>query len=374
LMEEIKMLGVDSGIYRDDGLMVTDLAPRGVEQLKKKLSAIFRKEKLEITIEANKKRVEFLDIYLDLDLDEYGPFRKPGDTPVYVHSQSNHPRKVLENIPLGINKRLSRISSSKEIFDKAAPEYEDALRKSGYENKLEYNPDEGECDSSVPKRKRSRKIIYFNPPYSRDVKTNVGRKFLQIMDKHFPPENPLSKIFNRNSVKMSYRCTANLGRKIAAHNAKILKNVKNEGEDRRMCSCRKKDMCPVDGKCLEEGVVYQAVVKREDGLTDSYVGLTENSFKDRWTKHKSSFRTRNPKNASGLSRYIWNLEDQNIQYEMEWKIISRAKPYDPASGVCRLCVREKYFIIFQPNMATINCKNEIAGPCLHKASRLLKKV
>jgi hypothetical protein len=84
------------------------------------LSAIFRKQKLEITIEANKEKVEFLDIYLDLDLDEYGPFRKPGDTPVYVHSQSNHPRKVLENIPFGVNKRLSRISSSKEIFDKAA--------------------------------------------------------------------------------------------------------------------------------------------------------------------------------------------------------------------------------------------------------------
>ena len=112
----------------------------------------------------------------------------------------------------------------------------------------------------------------------------------------------------------------------------------------------------------------------KDQVTDSYVGLTENSFKDRWTKHKSSFRTRNPKNASGLSRYIWNLEDQNIQYELEWKIISRAKPYDPASGVCRLCVREKYFIIFQPNMATINSRNEIAGPCLHKASRLLKKI
>ena len=268
--------------------------------------------------------------------------------------------------------RTSR--SATPIFDKAAPDYEDALRKSGYENKLEYNPDESECGSPRPKRKRSRKIIYFNPPYSRDVETNVGRKFLQIMDKNFPPENPLSKIFNRNSVKMSYRCTANLSRKIAAHNAKILKSVSNEDEDRRKCSCRKKDMCPVNGKCLEESVVYQAVVKREDGLTDSYVGLTENSFKDRWTKHKSSFRTRNPKNASGLSRYIWNLEDQNIQYELEWKIISRAKPYDPASGVCRLCVREKYFIIFQPNMATINSRNEIAGPCLHKASRLLKKI
>ena len=75
------------------------------------------------------------------------------------------------------------------IFDKAAPEYQDALRKSGYDNKLEDNPEEG-SGSSGPKRKRSRKIIHFNPPYSRDVKTNVGRKFLQILDKNFPPENP----------------------------------------------------------------------------------------------------------------------------------------------------------------------------------------
>ena len=88
------------------------------------------------------------------------------------------------------------------------------------------------------------------------------------------------------------------------------------------CNCRNKNLCPIPGKCLSEGVVYQALVKREDGVTDSYVGLTENSFKDRWTKHKSSFRTRNPKNASGLSRYIWNLMDEKIDYEIEWKIVS----------------------------------------------------
>ena len=173
---------------------------------------------------------------------------------------------------------------------------------------------------------------------------------------------------------MSYRCTPNLGLKIAAHNSKILKNEEDVGENVRSCNCRNKDLCPVDGNCLSKSVIYQAVVTREDGVVDSYVGLTENSFKDRWTKHKSSFKTRNPKNASGLSRYIWNLEDQKIGYSMKWNIISRAKPFNPASGVCRLCIREKFFIIFQPNMATINARNEIAGPCLHKSSRLLKKL
>ena len=193
------------------------------------------------------------------------------------------------------------------------------------------------------------------------------------MDKHFPVGNPLRKIFNRNNVKMSYRCTSNLGMKIAAHNAKILKSGATVDEIPRTCSCRKKNECPVENQCLTESVVYQAVVNRDDGVTDSYVGLTENSFKDRWTKHKSSFKTRNPKNASGLSRYIWNLQDEKIGFSIEWKIISRAKPFDPGTGVCRLCIREKYFIIFKPNMATINSRSEIGGPCLHKASKLLSK-
>ena len=44
----------------------------------------------------------------------------------------------MKNIPLSVNDRLSRLSSSKEIFDAAAPAYQEALRKSGYEFKLEY--------------------------------------------------------------------------------------------------------------------------------------------------------------------------------------------------------------------------------------------
>ena len=96
------------------------------------MSAIFRKHALEITIDANKKRVEFLDIYMDLDLEEFGPFLKPNDTPIYVDAGSNHPPKVIENIPKGINKRLSTISATKQIFDNAAPVYQAALDRSGH--------------------------------------------------------------------------------------------------------------------------------------------------------------------------------------------------------------------------------------------------
>ena len=105
------------------------------------------------------------------------------------------------------------------------------------------------------------------------------------MDKHFPPGNPLNKIFNRNSVKMSYRCTPNLSRKMSAHNSNI-SNPKVEQENQKECNCRKKNECPVENKCLQEGVIYQATVERGDNRTDTYIGLTATAFKDRLRNHK----------------------------------------------------------------------------------------
>ena len=119
-------------------------------------------------------------------------------------------------------------------------------------------------------------------------------------------------------------------------------------------------------------VVYQATVKRGDGVEDTYIGLTSTTFKERWSNHKSNFRTRNPKNACGLSRYIWKLQDDQIKYEVSWKIVSRAKKFNHVTGVCQLCIREKYFIMYKPKLATINDKNEIGGPCLHKRGQLLR--
>ena len=172
---------------------------------------------------------------------------------------------------------------------------------------------------------------------------------------------------------MSYKCTPNLSRKISAHNKKILGEAQNQNEiEKRECNCSKNNVCPVEGKCLTQEVIYQATVKKSDGLTDTYIGLTSNTLKQRITAHKSNFRTRNPKNATALSRYIWKLQDDKIEHEVSWQIMGRAKKYDPATGVCHLCIKEKYFIIFKPELSTINERDEIAGPCLHKTPQLLK--
>ena len=111
----------------------------------------------------------------------------------------------------------------------------------------------------------------------------------------------------------------------------------------------------------------------EYNIGDTYIGLSEPPFKDRFRNHKSNFKTRNPKNATSLSKHIWKLQDQNIEHDVSWKIVSRAKPFNHVTNYCQLCTIEKYFIISKPEMASINARNEIAGPCLHKHNKLLKK-
>ena len=128
--------------------------------------------------------------------------RKPNDKPIYVHRKSNHPPNVLDQIPKSINKRLAAISSSREEFEAAAPEYQKALNDSGYDHKLEF-----QTPTARKKKPRRRNILWFNPPYNASVTTNIGAAFLRLVDKHFPKDNPLHRIINRNTVKVSYCCT-----------------------------------------------------------------------------------------------------------------------------------------------------------------------
>ena len=77
---------------------------------------------------------------------------------------------------MSIEKRLSSLASSKEIFEEPVPYYEKYLSNCGYREKLNY------CDPTSPnlirKRKRQSNILWFNPPYSKTVKTKIGKFFL----------------------------------------------------------------------------------------------------------------------------------------------------------------------------------------------------
>jgi hypothetical protein len=121
-----------------------------------------------------------------------------------------------------------------------------------------------------------------------------------------------------------------------------------------MCSCPK----------ITESVVYQATVTVKDKTTNrppqTYVGVTENSFKTRLENHKASFNYFYKRNAAELSKFVWEFKNQSIGYTIKWKLLKRAKLYNCA------CVygREKYFIICKPKMDTLNKRNELVSACI----------
>ena len=73
-----------------------------------------------------------------------------------------------------------------------------------------------------PTETRKKNRTWFNPPFSMNVKTNIGKDFLNLVDRAFPPDNPLSKLFNRQTVKLSYKRMPNMSQAVAGHNSKIL--------------------------------------------------------------------------------------------------------------------------------------------------------
>ena len=47
----------------------------------------------------------------------YKPYMKPNTAPIYINKNSNRRPQVLKELPKAIEKRISTISSSKEIFN-----------------------------------------------------------------------------------------------------------------------------------------------------------------------------------------------------------------------------------------------------------------
>ena len=82
--------------------------------------------------------MDFLDVQFDLENDKFYPYRKPNDTPLFIHKHSNHPINVIKQMPVMTSKRLSNLSCNEEEFKKAAISYQPALENSGFTEKIEF--------------------------------------------------------------------------------------------------------------------------------------------------------------------------------------------------------------------------------------------
>ena len=357
------------GLYRDDGLAaVHNYSGPEMDRLRKQIIDLFKLHGFQITIDINLKTTDFLDVQLDLQTGEYYPYKKPNDQPMYVHRDSNHPLSILKQLPKMTAQRLSDLSCDKDEFDKSSNEYQEILKKSGFHTKLEYAP-----RPARRTRRRRREVLWYNPPFDLQVKTNIGKTFLCLLDKHFPRHHRLHPIINRSSVKINYCCMPNIASHIKAHNRKLLKEPTPQEAPTTTCNCLNESNCPLEGNCLQDAVVYKADVfpVAEAPEFEYYVGNTEPMFKGRWSDHNTSFRYERYKTKSKLSKYVWKLKEEGRSPLIKWSILRRCAPYRAGSKRCNLCLGEKYFIL-KGDAKMINKKDELLGMCRHKDKFLLK--
>ena len=167
---------------------------------------MFKDIGFQLEIKTNLKKVEFLDVKFNLITGLYTPYEKPNDNLLYINTSSDHPPQVIKQLTNSINKRLCENLANEQVFNSVKPVYKNALHKSGYKNSLKYSEEIHQHSSN----KRTRKIIWFNPPFTQTVKTNVAKLFFRLLDKHFPKSHLLHKIFNKNTIRASYSCMSNV--------------------------------------------------------------------------------------------------------------------------------------------------------------------
>ena len=108
-----------AGLYRDDGLIYLENANGPlISKIEKALHRIFKRYQPKIAIEQKGHTVNFLDVTLSTD-GSHKPYKKPNSSLKYVYKASNHTPSIPKNIPSSIQKRLTTISSSKEVFNEA---------------------------------------------------------------------------------------------------------------------------------------------------------------------------------------------------------------------------------------------------------------
>ena len=87
---------------------------------------------------------------------------------------------ILKQLPISIEIRLSNLYSNSEIFYEASKHYQNIVNQSGYDYKLQYKPPNNENENkSKSSKNRKRNIIWFNPPFSKNISNNFGKNIIR---------------------------------------------------------------------------------------------------------------------------------------------------------------------------------------------------
>ena len=94
---------------------------------------------MKIKIKYNLKIMDYLDVTFNFTESFYRPFDKTNNEINYIYKELNHPSSIIKQLPLSVERRISKLSSNEKFFNDSIHTYQEALIKAGYNQKLTYH-------------------------------------------------------------------------------------------------------------------------------------------------------------------------------------------------------------------------------------------
>ena len=129
----------------------------------------------------------------------------------------------------------------------------------------------------------------------------------------------------------------------------------------------------MNGKYCESSVIYKATLNTGEH-EKVYYGSCATTFKARFNNHTHSFREQHKRNATDLSKAVWNCKGAKIEPVIAWSIVYRAPPYRNGARRCPLCLAEKLFILMADQKSVRNKGSELISKCRHRNKFNLKNL
>ena len=114
--------------------------------------------------------------------------------------------------------------------------------------------------------------------------------------------------------------------------------------------------------------LQQYIETHWNNIVKQYIGLAGNTFKKRFNNHTKSLRLEKYKKETELSKYVWDLKDKGKDFEIKYNIVCQSNTTTRKSGICNLCLEEKFYILCvkQENKVNLlNKRSEMISKCRH---------
>ena len=120
---------------------------------------------------------------------------------------------------------------------------------------------------------------------------------------------------------------------------------------------------------MSKDIVYKATISTGNTQdTKHYIGMTLNTFKERYRNHIKSFTHKKYSNETKLLKHIWHLKQNKTDFTIKWSIIKKSISYtgDP-KDVIYVWTKNYKSILKEKNNCFLNKRSEIVLACQHKS-------